>query len=75
MTRFCSSSGISGIPKARLAVLRSRETTACEKYAGIASSRPSTLARSVTPTARTSSGSENAGHRRARPDPHGSPSR
>jgi hypothetical protein len=60
-TCFWRSSGMSRMPKARLAVLRFWVTTPCEKYAGTASRSRRTAAWPV-PAVLNRSGSDSAGH-------------
>ncbi len=70
MIACCWSSGICRMPKARFAVLWSAVITACEKYGGTAASSPRTRARVDDEAGlRNRSGSENAGHRSAVPQP------
>ncbi len=61
MTCSCFSSGINRMPKASVAVLRSRVMTPWEKYGGTASSRPSMSVRLAAAPPENRSGSENAG--------------
>ena len=73
MTRFCSSSGMSLMPNARVAERRSGAITALEKYCGTRSSRPRMRACvAVEAEVVNRSGSESAGHSSARPQPRAS---
>jgi hypothetical protein len=58
------------IPNARLAVVRSAVITACEKYGGTAASSARIASRLLADcSVRNRSGSDNAGHSSARPQP------
>ena len=61
-TRFCSSSGISRMPNARFAVLRSAEMTACEKYGGTAFRSARTWFGLLVFVVRKRSGRDSAGY-------------
>ena len=63
------SSGISRMPNASVATLRSVVITPCEKYGGTASSSALIEACEVALPPRNRSGSENAGHSSALPQP------
>ena len=61
-TSFWRSSGMSRIPNAMFAVLRSGETTPCEKYGGTESRSWRTFPGRAAPPELKMSGSDSAGH-------------
>ena len=69
MTCSWRSSGMSRMPNASVAVRRSRVMTPCEKYGGTASSSAAICGCDDAPPLRKRSGSENAGHSSALPQP------
>jgi hypothetical protein len=62
ITSFWRSRGMSRMPNASVAVVRSPLITACEKYGGTASSSALTLSRLAGVPDRKRSGSDSAGH-------------